>query len=510
MPPTEVLPNLRRTAGTVPHGKSAGQKPLFLNVQALAFAGIAMGVLVLAIQCWRYQVLQAYFDHIEGNVIVSGWQYAHGAPLYQIEDGAPRFSTYYGPLAYLVHIPALLLLGADLATSKLTSIVALLATVVLMGRHFLHKATGEQGWHGTFLLVGGLLLFVPISFWARPDPVETLMVAAAVVATTSRWRPLWVGICLGIGTNLKAHAGFYFLPILVDLWWTGGCRALLIAAGSSAAAFVLPFLAPGISLHDYVSGLVQQVGRRPQTSSQLPCILITVMLLLLPLVIPLATRHQPRRTRMYAGATIATAALLFYPATFPGAGAYHFLPLVPILADVRDRLQPRGIDAAVVPFVILLIGSLASSQISQMLTAKRRGETVSAEALAIARESGIPTIQVGYGDNRQSYEESQLARTVLVLHSYPVLVDAQILMELHQIGIDGSTRWIPYLTECQIERWLLPKGETPFAVTSYFYNGAMLFSEGFRRAFFDNYRLVKSTGNFDVWECRGHRALAYH
>jgi hypothetical protein len=508
MPPTEVFANPRRSASTALRRKSAGEEPRLLSWQGLALAGIAIGVLVLAVQCCRYLTLGAYFDHIEGNVVVSGWQYVHGAPLYQMEDGAPRFATYYGPLAYLAPVPALLLLGADVATSKLTSILALLATVLLMARYFVGHSAGEDRWHGIFFLVGALLLFTPVSFWVRPDQIETLMVAAAVAATASRWRPLWVGICLGAAANLKPHAGFYFLPILVDLWWTGGWRALLIAVSSSAAAFILPFLAPGISLDDYLTGLAQQVGGRPQISSQLPCILITVVLLLLPLAIPFATRHQPRRTTVYAGATIATAALLFYPATFPGAGAYHFLPLVPVLADIRHRLKPQGFDAVLTPFVILLWGFLAAAGTSQMLAAKRGAETVGAEALALAGESGIATVQVAYGDNRQSYEESQLARTVLALHSYPVLVDAQILMELRQVGIDGSTRWIPYLNGCRVGRWLLPKGETPFATTSYFYDGGRLFSEEFRRGFFDNYRQVKSAVHFDVWECRGHRAAA--
>jgi hypothetical protein len=508
MPPTEVFSNLWRSASTVLRRKSAGEMPPLLSRQGLAFAGIAIGVLVLAVECCRYLDLGAYFDHIEGNVVVSGWQYVHGAPLYQMEDGAPRFATYYGPLAYLAQVPVLLLLGADVAASKLTSILALLGTVVLMARYFLRHAAGEDRWHGIFFLVGALLLFTPVSFWVRPDPIETLTVAAAVVATTSRRRPLWVGICLGVAANLKAHAGFYFVPILVDLWWAGGWRALLIAAGSSIAAFIVPFLAPGISLHDYFAGLVQQVGGRPQTASQLPYILIAVALLLLPLAIPLATRHQPRRATIYTGAAIVTAALLLYPATFPGAGAYHFLPLVPVLADARHRLQPWGFDAVTTPFVILLVGFLAGAETSRVLTAKQGGETVGAEALALARESGLPTVQVGYGDNRQSYEESQLGRTVLALHSYPVLVDAQILMELRQVGIDGSARWIPYLTECQIGQWLLPRGEVPFATTSYFYDGAALFSEEFRRAFLDNYRLVKSAANFDVWECREHRAAA--
>jgi hypothetical protein len=238
---------------------------------------------------------------------------------------------------------------------------------------------------------------------------------------------------------------------------------------------------------------------------------VTAVLLILPVTIPLFTRRQRRRTTIYAVATISTVALLFYPATFPGAGAYHFLPLVPVLADLRHRLQPEGIDAALTPFVILLVGFLAAGQVSQLLTAKSGAETVSAEALALARESAVHPVQVGYGDNRQSYEQSQLSKAVLALNSYPALVDAQILMELHQIGIDGSARWLPYLTECRVGQWLLPKSETPFATTSYFYDGAPLFSEDFRQAFFSNYRLVKSASNYDVWECAGDRpAMADH
>jgi hypothetical protein len=489
----------------------AASRPFLANGQALAVAGSALAALALAVQCCRYLFSGAYFDHIEGNVVVSAWQYAHGAPLYQIEAGAPRLATYYGPLAYLVQIPTLLLLGAGVTTSKLISVLAPLSTVVLMGRHFLRDTAEEEAWHGIFLLVGALLLFTPVSFWVRPDPIETLIVAAAVVAATRRCRPFWIGICLGVAVNLKAHADFYFLPILADLWFTGGGRALLIAAISAAASFILPFLSPGISLHDYFAGLVQQVGGRPQTSSQLPCILITVVLLLLPVTIPLSTRRQPRRTRIYAAAAIATAALLFYPATFPGAGAYHFLPLVPVLADLRHRLQPEGIDAALTPFVILLVGFLAAGQTSQLLTAKRGAEIVSAEALSLARESAVQPVQVGYGDNRQSYEQSQLSKAVLALNSYPALVDAQILMELHQIGVDGSVRWLPYLTACRAGQWLLPKGETPFATTSYFYDGAPLFGDDFRQAFFHNYRLVKSARNYDVWECAGDRsAMADH
>jgi hypothetical protein len=74
-------------------------------------------------------------------------------------------------------------------------------------------------------------------------------------------------------------------------------------------------------------------------------------------------------------------------------------------------------------------------------------------------------------------------------------------MELRQIGIDGSARWIPYLRECRIRQWLLPRGERPFAIASYFYDDRAVFSERFRQAFLDNYKIIESTKYFDVWEC---------
>jgi hypothetical protein len=228
------------------------------------------------------------------------------------------------------------------------------------------------------------------------------------------------------------------------MWWIGGCRAILIAAGSSVVTFMLPFLAPDFAGR-LPGELGQQVGGRAPTSAQLPWTLISLALLLLPMAAPLATQRQPRRVTVYTLATLATVALIMYPATFPGAGAYHFLPLVPVLADLRHRLWPKGMDAEFTTFIILFVGWLPVQYTLQTLAAARGSDLVGAEALATARRSPVQPVQTGYGDNRQSYELSQLSKTVLSLNSYPVLLDAQVLMELRQIGIDGSARWIPYL-----------------------------------------------------------------
>ena len=134
-------------------------------------------------------------------------------------------------------------------------------------------------------------------------------------------------------------------------------------------------------------GLAQQVGARPPSAQQLGPTLLIGALLLLPVIIPLSVQRQPRRTKVYAAATAVTAALLLYPATFPGAGAYHLLPLVPVLADLRYRLRPQGLDAALSPFLILFVGLLNTGQTSKLLVKKRADWSVAEEALALARES---------------------------------------------------------------------------------------------------------------------------
>jgi hypothetical protein len=471
----------------------------------VALASISLSIFVLMLECYKYRSFGGYLDHIEGNVVIGGWQYIHGVPLYESWDGAPQFAAYYGPLAYLAQVPALLLFGATVAVSKLTSIVALLGTLLMVSIYIVRNPAANEASRGIFLLVAGLLLFGPMTFWVRPDPIETLFVAGAVVSSRYHRRPLWVGICMGLAVSTKIHAFFYFLPILVDIWWTGGRRAILIAAASSAVTFILPFLAPGISLFDYIGQLAQQIGGRAPTSTQLPWTLVAGTLILLPVLVPLALQRQPQRTTVYGLATLATMALLAYPATFPGAGAYHFLPLVPVLADLRQRLKSVGIYAELATFAILVAAWLPVQHTLEVMATPNEFDLAGAEALTLAGNSPIHTVQIGYGDNRQSYQMSQLSKVVLSLNSHAALLDAQVLMELRQIGIDGSARWLPYLRECRIGQWLLPKGERPFAINSYFYDDGAVFSESFRQTFFDHYTLFESTPHFDLWKCTDHR-----
>src|SRR5215467_13441525 len=147
---------------------SISDRTLAVRGVGLAACAAFLSAIALAALCSRYLGLGAYLDHIESNTAVAGWHYAHGMPLYQFEAGAPRFADYYGPLAYLVQIPGLFLLGPSVAASKFGSLLALAATVVVMLRHFSRRGGTASAAQGALFLVAALLFFAPVSFWVRP------------------------------------------------------------------------------------------------------------------------------------------------------------------------------------------------------------------------------------------------------------------------------------------------------------------------------------------------------
>ena len=470
-----------------------------LKQYGLPLVGGAAAAALLAATCYAYLRLGAYLDHIEGSVVASGWEYvSNGAPLYQFQGGVPRFATYYGPLAYLIEDLAPLLLQPGIAVSKFASLFALLATVAIMVKHFFTRGERDSALNGLFYLLAGFLLFVPVSFWVRPDPFETLLVATGVALAAM---PIALGICIGLAVNFKIHAFVYFFPILVETLAARQWRGLLMIAAVAAVTFALPFLAPGISLHDYLAGLLAQIGGQHPSRAEIASVLVPALLLALPVLYPLLAQRQAQPNRLYALAALAAMAFLFYPAAIPGAGPYHFLPLVPVLADALVRLRLRAWAAGIATLPLLFSGVIAAQSVSHTITERRDWGTIAADALALAQRAPTQAVQIGYGDSRKSYDIAELGRAVLTLNGFPAQIDAQVLTELGPIGIDGSRRWVPSLARCDTRRWLLPKGEEPFALTNFLYGLGPIFDADFRREFLDRYRLIASDRYFDVWDC---------
>jgi hypothetical protein len=466
--------------------------------QVAVLLGLALTSLVLGIEVWRNLRLGAYLDHIEGNIVIGGWLWTKGAPIYALQDGYAQFANIYGPLAYLADLPAMLMLGPGIIASKLPAAAALVAMLALTAWRY-RRAEKTAAMQGLFLLVAGFAALSPMSFWTRADPFEALLVAAALAAAAS---PVAIGLCIGLAVNFKIHAFLYFLPILWELWARRGWRAAPPVIVVSLATFLAPFLLPGISLHDYVATLAQQLAGRAHSGELLAPVFAYGTALALPVLLPLCRRHIPSSDRSYGIAALVALALIVYPASNPGAGPYHFLPLIPVLAEARTRLRPAGVGGEFAVFPLLFFAAATTSLALGQIAERQSWPALADEALALAHEAPPGTVDIGYGDNKRSYEIAQLAKADLSLNSFPRWIDGQILMELQKTGVDGSRRWIVYMSDCRVKRWLLPRGETPFAVSSYFYNDSTpLFDDAFREAFAANYREVASSAHFTVWEC---------
>jgi hypothetical protein len=492
----DAHPTIARPALALP---GARLSRVTFREHGIALVGAPVAAALLALGCYAYLRLGAYIDHIEGAVVVSGWEYAaNGVPLYQLQAGVPRFSTYYGPLAYLVEDLVPLLLHPGIAATKIASMLAMLGTVAIMAKHFFRRGELGSVLSGLFYLFAGLLLFVPVSFWVRPDPFETLLVASGVALAAS---PLAVGICIGLAVNFKLDAFVYFLPIILPSAAARDWRSLAILALVSVITFLLPFLAPGISLHDYIAGLAQQIGGRGVSTLWIAAILGLAAFLALPVFYSLVAQRHPVSDRIYALATLATLVFLLYPATFPGAGPYHFLPLVPVLAEALTRLKSRPLGAGIATLPMIFFGLLAAQSTRQTMAERSGWDAIVADALMLARQVPTRAVQIGYGETRQSYYVAELNRAVLTLNGYPAVIDAQILMELGPIGIDGSKRWVASLARCDVQRWLLPRGQKPFALKNFLYGLGPIFDPDFRRVFLDHYRVTASDRYFDVWGC---------
>jgi hypothetical protein len=490
------------SAGTRPAGAFWDARRPALSValapQTVVVVGLFLTLLLLAVVCARYLAVDAYIDHIEGNIVIRGWEYIHGAPLYELQDGSPHFANLYGPLTCLVQLPALLALGATVIASKATAIAALLATIAIVAAFFF-RGPPVPALHGLFFLVAGLAMMSPTSFWTRADPFETLLVAVGVVLAAS---PVAVGICIGLAVNFKALAFLFFLPIVLELARNGGWRALLLLVSGAGAAFLAPFLLPGVSLHDYLVTLFQQAGGQHHVLERPWLLLGCLTALALPVALSLGRRRIAAAPRIYGWASLASLVLLLYPATFPGAGPYHFLPLLPVLAEARRRLPVGGIGAQFAVFPILLIAASTTHYCLRQAVDRDGWGALANEAVSLARSSPAQPAEIGYGDTRVGYEIAQLAKAKLALDGTAPMIDAQILMELRLIGIDGSRRWVPYLSTCRIAREILPRNQLPFATRGYFYDNGPVFDAAFRAAFAAHYVPVERSAHFAAWECR--------
>lgn len=465
----------------------------------------------------------AYLDHIEPNQALAGWTILHGGQVYVDHALWPVFSTYYGPISYLVQAISFAFLGGTIPASNIANGVFItigfgLFTLYAWRLYGLRLAFVA----GTFY-IGFIGLFVPFSIWNRPDPLTVFVVTVALVgngvlgtqAKQKLMAYLLLGVCMGVAINLKVHSFIYFAPIV--FYRCGFFRdigGLVIISVAAAGTFSLPFLMSEVSLAAYSDALVNMVTSRPISMELLQLGLRKSILFLSPVfvlaVVAIRNRQAVQAADVQYFLVLAiTVAVALYPSSFPGAGPYHMLPLFPITIDAALRFARSSATSPKSSWVVVAV--LAVTVLALSLPNQRRllrnldraaveQQQVEADISSVLNRYKGESVHMGYGESFETYRLSYY-KPLLAFAGHPMVLDAQVIMELRFAGPDLTEKLTPIFSDCRVRHWLVPKGEAPFALKSYYDGQLMLFGDAVD-VFRTHYIKTDTLSVFDVWSCR--------
>jgi len=484
---------------------------------AITMTSLAALVAYIAVAIW-YASDPHFFDNAEPVIPAVGWLFHVGRPVYHALDSAERYAHIYGPLAFIAHGWALTLFGPSIVVSKALGVAAAVGSLALTHMLIRRHLPGRSAYLLTGLCALQLLLFRHYSFWTRPEPLLLLAASSALVFATGRTAYLTTiasGVAIGALWNLKITGTMYTLPIFALLERRRGWQHCMAAIGAALATAWFPFaFYSNVSWSDYLFWL-RLSGRTGLLLSTLRQNVEWAAYLCLPVVLSYFAVARGRRPgsllwRNTVAALVLGITGVVIAASKPGAGPYHLIPFLPIIAYVvawhLAEVPPAAafdvnITSAAAAFVLtsLLIGTAQQLQFVTIMRDRRLLHESEDIRAAIESHQGI--VAMGYG----STESLSLERPLLVFRSNSYLLDQPAIREHQLQGIGLPRATIEAIAECRVNYWLIPKGEAPFSGQNSYASVLLqpLYPDEFRREFEQAHTIVGSTTYYDIWQCHG-------
>ena len=488
------------------------------GARAAALASVAGALAALpayvGIALW-YATDPRYFDAAEPTIPIVGWLFTLGQPIYHEVDAATRYAHMYGPLAFIAPGLVLQAIGPGILASKALGVAAGLGSLALT---WASLAAVTSRWRAV-VLTGACALtclaFRNYTFWTRPDPL-LLLASAAGLLIVVRGRGIGAGVALGlvIGVlaGLKITGPLYALPLFVLLALRDGRAAAGAAAMAAVASALLPFAPANVSLPGYLAW-VELSARNGVGFAPFRQNVNWAAFLLLPLAVAWLRPggwHRPDRTVLLAGASLVAGLLaVAAAASKPGAGPYHLLPFVPLIAcgiaaglARQDAGTAHRLAAPVaVAWTVTLAAAAGAQQASFFVTLAdgRAREELADLRTFLARNPGVVAQMA---DSR--YDRPTFVRPILTFESGLYLIDPPAVQEHQLSGVPLPAATIDALRTCRAGVWLAPAGTEPFAGRNRYpaTAHAPLFPDAFREAFQAAYARAERIGHYDVWRCR--------
>jgi hypothetical protein len=474
--------------------------------------GIAC-VAFIAIATW-YGCDRRYYDFAEPTMPAVAWMFEIGKPLYPVTTAAERYAHIYGPMAFIPYGAAIRLFGPDdLIVTKWPGAAAGVVSLVFVFVTLRSRVSTARSIVFTGYSALLLLVFRNAAFWSRPDSLELLCTSIAVWSV-ARPRPLgWlaVGVTAGILCDLKFSGPLYCLPLFVILLQHSRTRGVALAIETAALIAAVPFIAfQNVSLHGYLSWILLS-ARNGIVWSTLRLNVEWVLFLMAPLAIAagLSARQQRSATvsRPVSGALVIAMCSVAILASKPGAGPYHLLPFLPMLA-LLTALQLDGIPSddrqvRLLTFTYTAVAAvIALAQQSSFISTLREIDAggPSADVTRFIDAHAGAVIQIGYSSD----ERTTFVRPLVVFRSNLYLLDQPAIQEHQLAGVEIPDATKMALRACAVNYWLIPRAGEPFSAVNRYpaMHGRPLFDTSFRRAFFEAYERSARTEYFDVWTCR--------
>ena len=488
-------------------------------------SSLLMGLAFTAVGAW-YLGTQGFAGEVEPLVSSLSWLWQDGVPLYHQLDAPSQYSVLYGPSVFLTNGLFLRILGPSLMSAKLASLLAALASLLLIHASVARRSGSPTGAAAVTLAI--------LLYWAhgfgiylvRPD---SLLVFAAAMGMYIALRAgpglgvLGLAVLMGFAVNLKVHGFLYFLPALVQAARRWGPRRVVLAAGMACPLVLLPFLlVPAVSLGNYLVWL-REATHHGLVTTDLPLTLRYAFLMLLPWIALVAWSPRPLELWLRERASILSLLAALLPtlvvAAKPGAGPVHLMPLVPpmvILAANAWRRErelnrrpgmagaPRTGSVAVAAVLTLILAGTVTGYRSTRLVAWELGNATDlAEEVrgVMDRYDGL-TIAMACGGENAAFRETWI-RPLLAFADQPVLIDPISVMDRCLAGRPLSRRTYEALQSGRVQLWLVPRGQEPFAKANWYPPHEEIFPASFRNTFRANYRLADNTEHFDLWFWNG-------
>jgi hypothetical protein len=365
-------------------------------------------------------------------------------------------------------------------------------------------------------------------FWNRTEPYLIFFVSLGLLCATRHNKLIAIicsGLTLGAIVDVKITAWSYFIPVYALLYLRFGLLDVVISLIIGICAAISPFLLfKNISLQNYIANL--SIYARQGISADLvrDNIFFAFSLMLFPILFAALLfttkidkiKKVYRDNKLYIYALFLGIIISAFSGAKPGSGESHIVPYVPLYTYLfclfykhRDNLRSllkdksSGVIFAIGLWFIIFILAKPALQSSIRFYSNfykndvRHSDVVN-DINRIMLKYPHNSIDMGYGgeDYRLTFY-----RPLLVFANNPNLIDAPSLMETELVGLPMPEETLGRLAKCRPEIFLIPKGEEPFSLSSY-YDSKQIFNDAFKNAFLDNYRLKEQTRYYDIWTCK--------